>query len=82
MTCTKASACGRYIVIDDLHLDRTVFEFLVQWAAERQLRVQDAIQLAVCALSSPYWAAAVEAKDDWPRRPDELPTDRARETEE
>jgi predicted nucleic acid-binding protein len=45
----KTSPCGRFIVIDGLHLDRVVFESLATWASERGLRLQDAIQLAVCA---------------------------------
>jgi hypothetical protein len=48
MMPAKVSACGRFVVLDGLHLDRELFEALVRWAAERQLRLQDAIQLALC----------------------------------
>lgn len=48
MMPAKVSACGRFVVLDGLYLDRNVFEALVRWAAEHQLRLQDAIQLALC----------------------------------
>jgi hypothetical protein len=48
MMPAKLSPCGRFVVLDGLHLDRTLFEALSQWAAEHQLRLQDAIQLALC----------------------------------
>jgi len=48
MTSTNLSACGRFVVIDGLHLDRNVFEALTRWAADHELRIQDAIQLALC----------------------------------
>ena len=47
----KASPCGRFIVLEGLHLDREVFESLASAASERGLRLQDAIQLAVCAFN-------------------------------
>ncbi len=47
----KPSACGRFIVIDSLHIDRRVLGALRSWAATRGLTVQDAIQLAICAFS-------------------------------
>jgi len=48
MMPTKVSACGRFVVLDGLHLDRNLFQALVRWAAEHELRVQDAIQFALC----------------------------------
>jgi hypothetical protein len=51
MMPAKVSPCGRFVVLDDLHLDRAVFEVLTSWAQERELRIQDAIQLALCNLS-------------------------------
>jgi hypothetical protein len=48
MMPTKVSACGRFVVLDGLHLDRNLFESLSRWAAERHLRIQDAIQFALC----------------------------------
>ena len=47
----KPSPCGRFIVIDSLHIDRRVLGALRSWAATRGLTVQDAIQLAICAFS-------------------------------
>ena len=48
MMPTKVSACGRFVVLDGLCLDRTVFDALRRWAAKHNLRVQDAIQFALC----------------------------------
>ena len=48
MMPTKVSPCGRFVVLDDLHLDRNLFEALMRWAAKHDLRVQDAIQFALC----------------------------------
>jgi hypothetical protein len=45
------SECRRFFVADALHLDREVVEALAGWAAERDLRMQDAIQLAICAFN-------------------------------
>jgi len=36
-------------MLDGLHLDRKVFEKLERWAHEREIQLQDAIQLALCA---------------------------------
>jgi hypothetical protein len=47
----EISDCGRFIVIDGLHIDRQVFSALAQWADIRGVRVQDAIQLAICAFT-------------------------------
>jgi hypothetical protein len=48
MMPTKVSPCGRFVVLDGLHLDRNLFEALTLWAEEHQLRIQDAIQFALC----------------------------------
>lgn len=50
------SACRRFVAIDGLHVDRDLFETLARWAAERDVRIQDALQLALCA----FVEAAVE----------------------
>ena len=47
----KPSQCGRFIVLDGLHLDRAVVEALTTWASQNGLRLQDAIQIAVCAFN-------------------------------
>lgn len=52
MTSTSVSPCGRFVVLNGLHIDRNVYEGLMRWAADRELRIQDAIQLAVCCLRS------------------------------
>lgn len=59
MKPTNLSECGRFVVIDALHLDRYVFEALARWATDRGLRMQDAIQLAVCAFNDRNSVAAL-----------------------
>lgn len=48
MARSHASSCGRFVVVDDLHIDRDVFAQLERWASQRGLTLQDAIQLAIC----------------------------------
>ena len=48
MAPTRLSESGRFIVIDNLHLDRAVFHALSTWAKRKELTVQDAIQVALC----------------------------------
>jgi hypothetical protein len=47
----RLSDCRRFVVIDALHIDRHLVEGLVRWADCRGLRLQDAIQLAICAFN-------------------------------
>ena len=68
MSPTKMSDCGRFVVVDGLHLDRNVFVSLSRWAGDRGLSIQDAIQLAVCALEDS--GATLGA----PQLPDPAPT--------
>ncbi len=49
MTPTNVTKCGRFVVIDALHIDRDVFEALAGWAMDYGLGIQDAIQVALCA---------------------------------
>jgi hypothetical protein len=51
MARAKASKCARFVVLDSLHIDRNVFETLAEWASRRGVRVQDAVQLALCAFN-------------------------------
>ena len=37
------------MVLDALHLDRSVLDDLARWAAAHGLALQDAIQIALCA---------------------------------
>jgi hypothetical protein len=48
MMLTKVSTSGRLVVLDGLHLNRYLFEALARWAADHDLRVEDAIQFALC----------------------------------
>lgn len=65
MTAMKHSVCGRFVVLDSLHIDRKVLGALASWAADRGLRVEDAIQLAICAFND----GAVPDRDERvPRR--------------
>ncbi len=47
MSPPSLSECGRFVVLNSLHLDRNIFETLARWAAEREIGVQDALQLAL-----------------------------------
>ena len=51
MNLANVSACGRFVVLPGLHLDRHVFETLASWATKRGLDSQAAVQLAVCAFN-------------------------------
>ena len=51
MQLAKVSVCGRFIVLEGLHLDRVAFEEIERWASARRLRPQDAIQVAICAFN-------------------------------
>lgn len=57
----KVSACGRFVVLDGLHLDRKVFDAIEGWARLRGLPVQDAIQVVLCAFDAGAFARASEA---------------------
>jgi|GEM_PF-3953448 len=48
----NVSECGRFVVIDGLHLDRNVVEALARWATDHGLKIQDAIQLALCSFNA------------------------------
>lgn len=52
MTPWSVSECGRFVVIDGLHVDRNVVEALARWATDHGLRIQDAIQLALCSFNA------------------------------
>lgn len=43
----RLSACGRFLVVDTLHIDREVLGGLARWGERRGLRIQDAIQIAL-----------------------------------
>ena len=43
----KLSTCGRFVVLETLHMDREVVGRLALWADDRGISLQDAIQLAV-----------------------------------
>jgi hypothetical protein len=47
----KLSNSGRFVVLETLRIDRLVLERLAAWAAQHDLQVQDAIQVAVCAFN-------------------------------
>jgi len=51
MKLRNVSACGRFVVLDALYLDRTVLASLARWASAHGVRLQDAIQLAICAFN-------------------------------
>jgi len=49
MAPTNVSSCGRFVIVDALHIDRGVFEALARWGMDHGLGLQDAIQVAFCA---------------------------------
>lgn len=54
----KLSACGRFVVLDGLYVDREVYAELGGWAEARGVRLEDAVQLAIIALLDPAPVAA------------------------
>jgi hypothetical protein len=57
----KLSACGRFVVLEGLYVDRKVLESLASWGAGHGLPVQDAIQVAICAFNED----ACQPASDW-----------------
>lgn len=57
MSPPSLSECGRFVVLNSLHLDRNIFEALARWAAERGIGVQDAFQLALSYFNDQQTAA-------------------------
>jgi hypothetical protein len=53
------SECRRFVVVDAIHVDREVFETLAAWAVERDLGIQDALQLALCAFNDSTQSAGL-----------------------
>ena len=51
MARTTLSKSGRFIVIDDLHVDRSVVDELAIWSERHGLTLQDGIQLALVFFS-------------------------------
>jgi hypothetical protein len=51
MARARISPCGRFAVVDALHVDRNVFDALAQWASDHGLSIQDAVQVALCAFT-------------------------------
>lgn len=47
----KLSPCHRFVVLEGVHIDRTVLATLRKWAARRGLSLQDAIQMAILAFN-------------------------------
>lgn len=56
----QESVCGRFVVFRTLYIDRATLAPLAAWAVQRGLRVEDAIQIAVCAFDpTAYDSSAV-----------------------
>ncbi len=47
----KLSACGRFVIVEALYIDRNALGALATWAAEHGLGAQDAIQIAILAFN-------------------------------
>jgi hypothetical protein len=47
----RLSPCHRFVVLDDVHVDREVVFALATWSAHHGMPVQDAIQFALLSFS-------------------------------
>jgi hypothetical protein len=56
--------CGRFFVLDPLHVGREVLSTLAAWATERHLSVQDAVQLAIVAFTEALDTCATGSESD------------------
>lgn len=74
MNLAKVSDCGRFVILEGLHLDRTLFASLERWAGEHGLRVEDAVQMAVWSLTAS--SAPVAATPTVSRHPRGVPAPR------
>lgn len=62
----RLSLCNRFYVVDVLFLDREVGSALLAWCDKTGLKPQDAIQLAVLALTGPEQSEpATPQHDGW-----------------
>jgi hypothetical protein len=64
MATTRISECGRFVTIDDLTLDLRVLQTLAAWAEPQNLRLQDAIQVALCLFIEHVTVASVLPRED------------------
>jgi hypothetical protein len=51
VTQWKPSSCGKFVELDELHIDRDVFETLARWATDHGLSIENAIQFALCCFN-------------------------------
>jgi hypothetical protein len=79
----KLSTCGRFVVLETLHMDREVLGRLTSWAEGKGMSPQDAVQLAVVAfvealperaLRAPWTGAPSVPLSDHVETPHNLPT--------
>jgi hypothetical protein len=71
MTIAKTSECGRFVRLDELYVDKDVYNALERWSQEQQLQLQDAIQLALCAFNERHEARVLQVQDsafEWHKR--------------
>jgi predicted nucleic acid-binding protein len=59
----KTSECGRFVRLDGLYLDKSVYATLMRWSQEHQLQPQDAIQLALCAFNERNRSRVLHVQD-------------------
>lgn len=45
------STCGRFVILETLHLDREVMSSLAAWSALYGVTIQDAVQIAILAFT-------------------------------
>ena len=58
------SACGRFFVLDPLHVDRDVMMTLAAWASLNRLSIQDAVQLALVVFTDALLLQDAQAAGD------------------
>jgi hypothetical protein len=63
------SACGHFVVVDGLHLDRAVVDALSRWSSAHGLQLQDAIQLALCVFDGADLSSEAASSAERPSSP-------------
>lgn len=60
----QLSPCGRFLVLDALHVDRDVMMTFAAWATLNRLTIQDAVQLALVVFTDAVLLQEAEAVRD------------------
>jgi hypothetical protein len=60
----KLSECRKFVLLDPLYIDRDVFITLANWASERGLGVQAAVQVAILTFNAAQRTSVDEITTD------------------